>query len=139
MLALAVTSGCGESGDPVRGALDRMAEAAEDRDAGKVLEHLAAEFQAADGSGRADAELTLRRYFAAYARLDVEITEVEIERAPNAARARFVAALSGKPRTVGGLEGWLPRSSRYRFDLRLAPEGEGGRWVVTWAAWEDAT
>jgi hypothetical protein len=138
LLALAATIGCGEKSDPVRQTLDRLVAAAKDRDAGDFVQDLAPGFQAADGSGRADAEATLRRYFAAYESLDVRISDVSIERAADAARVRFRADLSGKPRSVGGLEGLLPATSAYRFDLRLSP-GEGGRWLVSWASWENAS
>ena len=133
---LAAAPGCGEKKDPVRQALDRLVAAAKDRDSGDFAENLAPDFQAADGTGRADAEATLRRYFAAYENLNVRTSDVTVERAAEAARVRFRADLSGKPRSVG-LEGLLPASSAYRFDLRLAP-GKGGRWLVTWASWENA-
>ena len=137
VLLVATATGCREKSDPVRQTLDRLTAAAKDRDAGDFVANLAPNFQAADGTGRADAEVTLRRYFAAYERLDVRISDVSIERAADAARVRFRADLSGKPRSIGGLEGLLPATSAYRFDLRLSP-GAGGRWLVTWASWENA-
>jgi hypothetical protein len=138
LLALVAAIGCGDKSDPVRQALDRLVAAAKERDAAKFVESLAPDFRADDGTGRADAEATLRRYFAAYESLDVRMSDVSIERAADAARVRFRADLSGKPRSIGGLEGLLPATSAYRFDLRLSP-GEGGRWLVTWAAWENAS
>jgi hypothetical protein len=136
LAAIFAAAACGEKGDPVRRTIDEIVAAAEKRDAGAVLEHLAPDFQAADGSGRADAETTLRRYLAAYERLGIRISDLTIERAAGAARARFRADLSGTPRQIGGLEGLIPRSSAYRFDLRLAPLPDGGRWLVSWASWE---
>jgi len=136
LLAASVT-GCGEKSDPARQTLDRLVAAAKERDAGDFLASLAPDFQAADGSGRADAEAMIRRYFAAYERLDVRISDVSIERASGAARVRFRADLSGKARRIGGLDGILPSTSAYKFDLRLTP-GEGGRWLVSWASWENA-
>jgi hypothetical protein len=133
----ASATGCGEKKDPVRQALDRLVAAAQERDSGDFAENLAPEFQAADGTGRADAEATLRRYFAAYENLSVRTSDVTVERAADAARVRFRAELSGKPRSIGGLEGLLPANSAYRFDLRFAP-GKGRRWLVTWASWESA-
>jgi hypothetical protein len=138
LLALAAAIGCGEKSDPVQQTLDRLVAAAKDRDAGDFAANLAPGFQAADGTGRADAEATIRRYFAAYENLDLRISDVSVERAADAARVRFRADLSGKPRSVGGLEGLLPATSAYRFDFRLSP-GEGGRWLVTWASWENAS
>ena len=39
----------------------------------------------------------------------------------------------GTPRKIGGLEGLIPRSASYRFEVRLAPDG--GRWKVYKASW----
>jgi hypothetical protein len=136
--AVALSAGCGPATDPVRQTIDGIVSGAEDREAAAIVERLSADFQAADGSGRVDAEATLRRYLAAYEKLNVRISELTIERASGAARARFRADLSGSPRKIGGLDGLLPRASAYRFDLRLVP-AEGGHWVVTWAAWEPAS
>ena len=114
-----------------------MVAAAQQRNAGAIVASLAPDFQAADGMGRADAEATLRQYLAAYESLDVTISDLTIESAAGASRARFLAELSGKPRSVGGLGRFLPRTSKYRFDLRLVPDpGGGDRWLVSWAGWE---
>ncbi|HVE65226.1 MAG TPA: hypothetical protein VNC59_01495 [Thermoanaerobaculia bacterium] len=137
-LAFALAAGCGPATDPGRQTIDGIVEGAEERQAAAIVERLSPDFQAADGSGRADADVTLRRYLAAYEKLGVRISELTIERAEGAARARFRADLSGSPRRIGGLDGLLPESSAYRFDLRLVP-AEGGRWLVAWAAWEPAS
>jgi len=79
----------------------------------------------------------LRRYFAAYEALDVKIQDFTVEKAPEAARARFRVELSGRPTKLGGLDRLLPSASRYDFDVRLAPEG--GRWKVVWASWLGAS
>ena len=129
---------CGPATDPVRQTIDGIVEGAEERQAAAIVERLSPDFQAADGSGRADADVTLRRYLAAYEKLGVRISDLTIERAEGAARARFRADLTGSPRRIGGLEGLLPEASAYRFDLRLVP-AEGGRWLVAWAAWEPAS
>ena len=138
LLAVAViAAACGEKRDPARRAIDDMVAAANRQDASAIVTSLAPEFQAADGTGRADAEAKLRHYLAAYQSLEVTISDLTIETAAGAARARFLAELSGKPRSVGGLDRFLPRTSKYRFDLRLAPDpGGGDRWLVTWAGWE---
>jgi hypothetical protein len=135
-VAFAVASACAPKGDPVRATLDGMTRAAHDRDAERLMEFVAPNFQAENGSGRQDADALVRRYFAAYEMLDVSLSDVQIERGENAARARFRAKLSGQPRRVGGLEGLVPSSSSYDFDVRLAQEG--GRWKVAWASWTPA-
>ena len=127
---------CGKKGDPVQAALDRMVKAAHNRSADAFMENLADDFSGADGMTRADAVSTVRRYFAAYAILDVTLSGVTVERAENAARVRLTADLSGQPQKIGGLEGLVPRSSRYRFELRLVPDGS--RFKVAWASWQPA-
>jgi hypothetical protein len=87
-------------------------------------------------SGFAEAQSTVERYFAAYEVLDVSIRDVRIERAEGAARVRLRATLSGQPRRIGGLDGLVPSSAAYDFDLRLVPEG--GAWKVSWAQWNPA-
>jgi len=137
LTGLLLVTACGGGTDPVRGTIDEIVRAAEKRDAPAVMERLSHDFQAADGTGRADIETALRGYFAGYDRLSVRISDLTIERAASAARARFRAELSGTPRQIAGLDGWLPRTGSYRFDLRLSPDVRR-RWLVTWAAWEQA-
>jgi hypothetical protein len=133
-LALGLAA-CDRSGDPVRDTLDRVAQAARARDAKAVRAQLSADYRDAAGNGPAEAEGTLRGYFAAYEILDVRLTDVTIERAEGAARARFRADLSGQPRReAAGLAGLLPSASSYRFDVRLVPDG--ARWKIAWASWE---
>jgi hypothetical protein len=136
-LALLALSRCGPPADPVRATLDRVVAAARGRDASAVLREVAADFQAADGSSRADDEALLQRYFAAYESLDVRVEDVQIERAENSARVRLRAVMSGKPRSVGGLSGLLPSSASYDFDLRLSRDGK--EWKIAWASWAPAS
>jgi hypothetical protein len=131
---LALSLACRGKGDPVRDALDRMVRGAEARDAPTVIENLAADFRDAGGGDVAEASSTLARYFAAYEAVDLRVKDLTIERAPEAARARFQVEFSGRPRRFGGLDRLLPRTSSYTFDMRLVPEA--GRWKVAWASWE---
>ena len=128
---------CGAPKDPVRAALDAMVRAADARDAAALFERIAPGFSAADGSGRDDARALVERYFAAYEILDVGLEDVRIERGgSDAARVRFRAKLSGQPRKIGGLDGLVPSSAEYDFDLRLT--NDGGAWKVAWAQWNPA-
>jgi hypothetical protein len=131
-----LAAACGKSSDPARDCLDGLARAAHNRDAGALFDRVTADFQSGEGSSRAEAEDLVRRTFAAYENLDVTLSDVQIERSDNAARARFRASLSGQPRKIGGLDGLFPRSSTYDFDVRLAPED--GKWKVAWASWQPA-
>lgn len=130
LLVVAAVS-CRPSGDPVRQTLDALAHAAEKRDAGAALELIAPDYQ---GTGsRADVESDLRRYLAAYESLSVKLSDVKIERGPDAARVTFRADLSGTPRKLGGLDGFLPRSAAYLFEANLAVYD--GRWKIYRASW----
>jgi hypothetical protein len=126
---------CG-GGDPARETLDRVAKAADARDAGAVAAELAADYRDASGSGRAEIEQTLRGYFGAYEIVQVRLSDVVIERAEGAARARFRVDISSQPRQRSGLAGLLPSSVSYRFDVRLVPDRS--RWKIAWASWEPA-
>ena len=131
---LLLAARCGAPKDPVGAALDAMVRAADARDAGALFDRIAPGFSAADGSTRDDARATVERYFAAYEILDVRLEDVRIERGgSDAARVRFRARMSGQPRKIGGLEGLVPSSSAYDFDLRLT--NDGGVWKVAWAQW----
>jgi hypothetical protein len=41
--------------------------------------------------------------------------------------------MSGQPRRIGGLEGLVPSSAAYDFDVRLT--NESGVWKALWAQW----
>ena len=136
LAAVALLLSCRPSGDPVRESLDAMTAAARSRDASAFFELVTADFQGAEGMSRAEAEATLRRYFAAYEILDVSLSDVTIERSEGAALARFTAGLSGQPRKIGGLDALLPSASTYRFEVRFVPDGR--RWKAAWATWSSA-
>lgn len=135
VLLLAPPTACRHAGDPVREAVDDLARAANRRDAGDVADLLAPDFRSEDGTDRAEAAATVRRYFAAYEKLAVELKDVTIERSEAAALVRFRADLSGKPSKIGGgvLEGLVPSNSSWQFELRLVPVE--GKWKIAWATW----
>ncbi len=107
--------------------------AAESRDADGVMSRVAEGFRDAEGGGKADADALVRRSLAAYESLSLTLSDVAIERGPAAAQAKFKVRMSGRPRLVGGLEGLLPRSSNWSFDVRL--EAGTGGWKIAWASW----
>ncbi len=119
--------------DPVAACLNEIVAAAEKRDADGVLARVAESFRDAEGGGKADAALLVRRSLAGYESLSLSITDLAAERGGASAQAKFVVKMSGRPKAVGGLEGLLPRSSRWRFDVRLASGKDG--WTITDAAW----
>jgi hypothetical protein len=137
-LALVVTAvACSRSArDPVRAMLDELAAAAEARDADRALGSISDRFQGRGAASKADVAAILRRYFAAYESIGIELHGVEIEHGDATARIRCVVAFSGQARKAFGLEGLLPPSAAYRFELDAA--NESGAWRVTRAEWEPA-
>jgi ketosteroid isomerase-like protein len=128
---------CRRSGDPIQDLLKDLERAAEARKVAPFEDALAADFQTSQGMGRAEAVQLLRRYFAAYETLKVEVYDVVIERDGDTARVTLRADLDGRPLRVGPLAGFLPPEAMARFDLGLKREGE--RWRIATAAWEEIT
>jgi hypothetical protein len=119
--------------DPVLACLTGAIAAAESRDTDGVMSRVAEGFRDAEGGGKADAAALVRRTLAAYDSLSLTLSDVAIERGAAAAHAKFRVRMSGRPRAVGGLDGLLPRSSRWSFEVRLEA-GRGG-WKIAWASW----
>jgi hypothetical protein len=140
MLAIAfgtalLAGGCSRAApDPVRRLLADLESAAEERDAGRFAARLSEGFQGQESVTKATAEAEMRRYFAAYESIRVELYDVDVERADGSARVRCKVAFSGQARRAFGLESLLPPSALYRFDLEV--RDEGGTWRVTRAQWE---
>ena len=132
--ALVLLASCSrEPRDPVRETLKRVVASAEARDAGAVAGYLSASFRDAEGGTKSDAADLLRRTLAAYESISLSLSDEVIAKGPTAANATFKVSMSGKPRAVAGFEGFLPRTSAWRFELRL--ELEKGTWKITSAAW----
>jgi hypothetical protein len=120
--------------DPVDELRTELESAAEARDAERFAEGLSESFRGPRGLGRAEALATLRRYFAAYESVSLEVYGVEVERETTSARVRCVVEFAGRARQLGGLRGLLPPAAVYRFDLGVADEA--GVWRVREASWE---
>jgi len=136
-VGLALAVGCSHApADPVEALLAELQAAAEARDAERFGDRLAPAFQGGQGLGRPETLAQLKRYFAAYESVGIEVYGVESDRDGQAARVRCVVEFSGEARKAFGLEGLLPPSAVYRFDLDVAEEG--GIWRVRGATWEQA-
>jgi len=137
VLVLAALLACSRApADPVEALLAELEAAAEARDAERFNERLAPLFQGGQRIGRPEALARLKRYFAAYESVAIEVYGVESDRDGTSARVRCVVEFSGQARKAFGLEGLLPPSAVYRFDLDVADEG--GTWRVRGATWERA-
>lgn len=123
--------------DPVLAFLVELEQAAEARDAERLAQHLAADYRDARGLDRAGSVAELRRWFAAYESVEVELFEPRVEkREAGAAHVSCTVGFSGRARPLPGLAGLLPPSAVYRFRLELAEEA--GAWRVRTAGWEPA-
>ena len=134
-VALVAATACRGAGDPAADAVRSLARAANHRDASAIVAALAPGFEGSLGMSREDVDAELRRLFAAYASVDVSVSDLSTERYPEFTLARFRIEFRGAARRIGGLEGILPSSARYRFELRLVPEGR--QWRVASAHWEE--
>jgi hypothetical protein len=137
LLALALTPACSRKpADPVAALLAELEAAAEARDTGRFGERLSPDFRGSNGLDRPGAIELLRRHFAAYESVGLEVYGVETDRDAASARVRCVVEFSGKARQAFGLSGLLPPSAVYRFELDAAEEG--GVWRVRGATWTPA-
>ena len=122
--------------DPVAALLADLEAAAEARDADRFAGWLSTGFQGAQRIDRGEALAQLKRYFAAYESVALDVYGVEVERGKGAARVRCVVEFSGRARKLVGLEGLLPPSAVHRFELDVVDEG--GTWRVREASWQAA-
>lgn len=134
--ALALAGCSRRPSDPVLARLAELEAAAEARDADRFASGLSAAFTGPHGLTRAETVAQLRRYFAIYESVAVEVDGVEVEREGDLARVRCVVLTSGRVRRLPGLEGLLPPEEAFRFELEI--DGGGGAWLVRSAAWEPA-
>ncbi len=134
-IAVVFTGSCSRRpADPVAALLAELESAAETRDADRFGKSLSADFRAEEGFDKPEALRELKRTLAIYETVSISVYGVETERRPAAARVRFVAEFSGDARKLPGLEGFLPPSAVYRFELDVADEA--GTWRVRQAGWQ---
>lgn len=134
-VVLAFATGCSRApADPIAALLAAIERAAEARDAEAVAAHLSPDFAAAHGMSRADTLLQLKRWFAVYESIAIDLGDVETTREAATARVRCVAEFRGRAKKVFGLDALLPPEAVYRFELELRQEAEA--WLVRSASWE---
>jgi len=134
-LLAAVGLACaGTPDDPIEELRMDLEAAAESRDADRFGERLSEDFRGPRELPRAEALATLRRYFAAYESVDLEVFGIDVDRDGTRAQVRCVVEFAGRARQLGGLKGLLPPAAVYRFELGVAEEA--GVWRVQRATWE---
>jgi len=121
--------------DPIARTIGEITDAAEERDAGAVIEHLSSTYSDANG-GRREVELALKRYFFAYNSIDITVHQLETSHTASTGRATFRVIFLGSPKSVGGMDQFLPSSANYVFDVWLVKES--GDWKIVTAQWREA-
>jgi hypothetical protein len=133
LLALAF-GGCRSQPDAALALVDALRTSAEDRDAQAIADRLSDDFKGNGTVDKAEATVTLRRYFAAYESVRLAVYDVTVtRRTETEVDLGFRAEFNGAARRIGGLDGFLPPSAVERFDLRLARRGSD--WRVIAAEW----
>jgi hypothetical protein len=137
LVVIALTLGaCRGQPDPVLALVEALRVGAEDRDAAAIADRLADDFRGNGSVDKAEATATLRRHFAAYESVHVVIYDVTVTRRTDTeADLGFRAEFNGAARRIGGLDGFLPPSAAFRFDLRLTRRGPD--WKVGAADWRN--
>ena len=126
---------CREEKDPIARVIEEIADAAEQRDAGAVLAHLAPNYSDANGGFR-EVDVALRRYFFAYKSIDITIQQLETTHTTSTGHANFRVLFIGSPKSLGGMDQFLPSTASYLFDVSLVKEG--GAWKIITAQWREA-
>ena len=108
------------SKDPLSLLLEDLEEATEARDIDLFEKRLASSFTANDEINREEALAQLRRYFLAYERITVDVTNVE--RSKTGTQVSFDVSFSGNVNEAFKLQNLLPSTASYQFNLRLVQE-----------------
>jgi hypothetical protein len=137
-LAVGIAACSRAPSDPVPALLAGLERAAEARDAAAFGERLSPQFRDDHGLDRDEAVRQLKRWFAGYETVSLDVYGVEVDRAEGApaARVRCVVDFRGQGRRLLGLEGLLPPAAVYRFTLDVARED--GEWRVRGASYAPA-
>ena len=136
MLAAAVAlAGCGRRDDVTRPILE-IAKAVEAKKADDAADWLARSYHDPEHPDPASVVMRIRQLGASYDHLKIDVSGLAVEDLGATRRARFRAELSGTPKSIPGLEGFLPRKSAWDFETSLIYEG--GRWRIATASWKPA-
>ena len=134
LLLAASIMGC-NSKDPLDLLLTELEEAAENREVGAFEKRLASGFTGNDQIGREESIATLRRYFMAYERITLDLSNVERSKSGN--RITFQVSFSGNANEAFNLQNLLPSTAVYHFDLRLVQERDSLK--VRKAFWKEVS
>ena len=129
-------SSCGKKKDDPGRTITRIMEAVERKDPETVAEWLSRDYHDLEHENPAAVVARVRQLITGYESAKIRVSRLQVDDLGASRRARFRAELSGTPKNVPGLEGFLPRSSAWDFETSLVYEG--GRWRLATASWSPA-
>jgi len=131
LMFLASAIGC-RSKDPVSLLMEDLEESAEARDVDAFKKHLASNFTGNDTINRDEAIAVLRRYFAAYEQIRIDVTQLK---RTGQNRLSFHVTFSGQVNAPLNFRNLIPSSAEYQFELDLVQEE--GALKVEEAFWQE--
>jgi hypothetical protein len=131
LILLASAIGCSNK-DPLSLLMEDLEESAEARDVDAFEKHLASNFTGNDTINREEAIAVLRRYFAAYEQIRIDVTKMK---RASQNQLSFHVTFSGKVNAPLNLQNLFPSSSEYQFELQLVQEE--GALKVQKAFWQE--
>ena len=137
LVAIALAA-CGSDTSPedaVRAVIDTAEEAAEARDASKLLRLVAPDYRDARGNGADEIGRYVRGYLLAHQSVHL-LTRIESIEFPGTDLARVKATVGMAGREAEAAGAWDLAADVYEFDVTLALED--GEWRVTRADWRPA-
>ncbi len=135
LLTVLFLAACGKR-DDVTEPIARIAGAVEKKDADAVAGWLTRDYRDPEHENAQAVVVRVRQLASAYAHLKIDVSRLKVDDLGASRRARFRAELSGAPKSVPGLEGFLPRKSAWDFEVSLVYEGS--RWRIATASWKPA-
>ena len=126
---------CSKKEDPIDTLLADLETAAEARDVEPFEKRLMPGFSGNEMVSREESLAQLRRYFAAYEVIQIDIGNVERSESGN--RVTFHVTFSGKANAAFNLQNLLPSSAAYDFELLLL--WENGMMKVKKAFWQETS
>lgn len=135
VFVLAGLTACGGAESPeqqVRKVIEQMEAAAEERDAGELIEHLSKNYRDDHGQGADEASRHARGYFIANQSIHL-LTRVEKIDFPSSEEALATVLVGMVSQEADASAAWNLAADLYRFEVALVRES--GAWKVSHARW----
>lgn len=132
VIALSACDGTESPEAAVRSVIAQMEAAAEARDVGDLLEHIAGDYSDAHGHTRDDLGRYVRGYFIANQSIHL-LTRVQSIEFPSRAEARAQIQVGMLGREAPAADAWNLALDVHDFDVSLVRDS--GKWKVSYARW----